>query len=364
MRMSAVSSPFFRSFQMRLLALRGIEHCILHEKKIAQEERKTRDYIPTALSSNNFPQLIVVLGLMNCGVNFIKVFPLCIDLLTDLTARRALISPVEDLCRTICQLPSLQFFECWSPFLGPPLKKVPLNISTATASTGSYPSAAVDGKPSTYWLCTRSRATWSIELAPDSTTSSSSSSAGSVCGVNVVAIKISWRPQQPSTVTHNSAPKKFYIYVKKSRDSSDFSRVLTVDPELEYGKQNSWTQTYYVNAPDVSAVQIIISKHAASNPTSTVKMYNFEVLTEDLGSDSVRTLQMLKTVQTSLMPLLAYSYLEKRVYDTLLSLIRVSGSLSVAISFVHFIRMKNLDSRLKSTAAEALQLLFDSMAEQ
>ena len=122
---------------MRLIALRGIEDCIIGERKIAQEEKKTRDHVPTALSSSNHPQLVLVLGVMNCGINFIKMFPLCIDLLVEQNERRMLITPIEDLLHTICQQPDLQLFDCWSPLRGAPLKKIPLLLSSVTASSGN-----------------------------------------------------------------------------------------------------------------------------------------------------------------------------------------------------------------------------------
>jgi hypothetical protein len=359
MRMNAVSSPYFRSFQMRLTALKGIEDCLIGEKKVAQEEPKTRDYVPAALNSSTYPQLVFVLGLMKCGVNFVGMFPTFIDLLVDIETRKLLIAPLENLCSTICSLSNLQLFECWSPLRRAPLKKVPLNIASVTASSGHGPGSAIDGKPATYWLCTRSRATWTVDLDK----SSASTSSGPI---NVVAIQIGWRPQQPTTVPHHSAPKKLSIYIKKAKDktespSPEFVRVLSVDPEQEYGKQNSWTQTYYINCTDITAIQVSVSKQAASNPTSSVKMYSFEVLTEDNDSSSLQTLPMLKLVQSSLMPLLKYDFLEKIVFDTILSMVRISGSLSVAVSLIHFIHEKQLDSRLKSIASNSVFQLLGSM---
>ena len=364
LRMSAVSSPFFRSFQMRLIALKGIEECVIGEKKLAQEERKIRDYFAADLNSSAFPQLVFVLGLMKCGVNYITVFPKCINLLVDedQESRNLLIMPIENLCSTICSLSNLQLFSCWSPLRRAPLKKLSLGNSSITASSGNFPGAAIDGKPATYWLCSRSRATWTIELEK-----SSSNSPG--VGVNVVAIQISWRPKQLSAVPHNSAPKKMSIYIKKAKDKTDpgaseYSRILSVDPELEYGKQNSWTQIYFINCPVVNSIQISVSKQSASNPTNSIKMYSFDVLTEDSESSSVQTLVQLKQVQLALMPLLEYDYLEKMVYDTVLSMIRASGSLSLAVTFIHFIHKQNLDARLKAIAGDSIFMLFESLTHE
>ena len=359
MRMSALSSPFFRSFQMRLVALKGIEDCIISEKKVAQEERKTREYVPAALNSSSYPQLVFVLALMTCGVNFISVFPLCIDLLVDVDSRNSLIAPIENLCSTICSLSNLQLFECWSPLRRAPLKKVPLNFSSVVASSGNCPGAAVDGKPATYWLCSRSRATWTVDLEK--------TPGQSVASVNVVAIQIAWRPQQPSAaVIHNSAPKKLSINVKKANNKtesgvSELIRVMSVDPELEYSRQNSWTQTYYINCSNVSAIQISVSKQAESNRTNSVRIYSFEVLTEDKESSSLQTLTTLKLVQSSLMPLLKYDFLEKSVCDTILSMVRMSGSLSLAVSLIHLIYEEELDTRLNTIAAASVSQLLQSM---
>ena len=369
LKVTADCSPFFQSFQMRLLALKGIEDCIINEKKVAQEEKKTRDYIPTALSSSTYPQLFLVLSLMKCGINFINFFPLCIDLLVDETSRKNIITPIEELCNTICQLSNLQLFSCWSPLRGSPLKKVPLILSSVLASSGNYPTAAIDGRSTTYWLCSRSRATWSVELDLSSNNSS---------GINIVAIQIAWRPQQTYTASHNSAPKKLSIWVKKSKSvfqnnnnesgiessSGEFTRLISVDPEYEYGKQNSWTQIYYINSADVTAVQISLNKQSLSNPTNSVKMYSFDVLTEDTESSSLSTLLMIKTVQKSLLPLLKYEILEKIVFDTLLSLFRVSGSLSVGINLIQYLHTRQADYKLQEISNVSLQNLLNSMQNQ
>ena len=365
---------------MRILALKGIEDCIMNEKKIAQEEKKTREYIPTALSSSTYPQLFLVLSLMKCGVNFIKFFPLCIDLLKDEGAKKSIITPIEELCNTICQLSNLQLFSCWSPLRGSPLKKVPLISSSVSASCGNHPTAAIDGRSTTYWLCSRTRGNWSVELdlSLDSTSTTTSSSATS--GINVVAIQIAWRPQQTiNSVSHNSAPKKISIWVKKSKNilqnnnlndsnvessSNDFVRLFAVDTEYEYDKQNSWTQIYYLNCTDVVAIQIGVYKQSLSNPTNTVKMYSFDVLTEDTESSSLSTLKMMKTIQKSLIPLLNYEILEKLVYDTLLSLIRVSGSLSVGIYLIQYLHTQKSDHKLEKISGISLNNLLNSMYQQ
>lgn len=350
---------------MRLIALKGLEECVIGEKRLAQEERKIRDYFAADLNSSTYPQLVFVLGLMKCGVNYITVFPKCINLLADQDqeSKTLLIMPIENLCSTICSLSNLQLFSCWSPLRRAPLKKISLRNASITASSGNFPGAAIDGKPATYWLCSRSRATWTIELDKSAINSPTG------VAVNVVAIQISWRPKQLSAVPHNSAPKKMSIYVKKVKDktesgNSEYSRILSVDPELEFGKQNSWTQTYFINCPDVSSIQISVSKQSASNPTNSIKMYSFEVLTEDSESSSVQTLALLKQVQSALMPLLEYDYFEKIVYDTVLSMVRASGSLSLAITFIHFIHTKHLDVRLKAIAGDSVFMLFESLSHE
>ena len=156
-RAVAVSSPFLNSFQMRLAAIRGIEGCVVNERKVAQEQRKSREFFQSELSATRYPQLLPIIGLTQGGIGLLRVFPLCIKSIPDQESRALLIKPVEDLCQTICAISNLQLFTCWSPVPRAPVKKVPLRIKTASASSGPQTGAPLDGSPTTCWSTSKSR---------------------------------------------------------------------------------------------------------------------------------------------------------------------------------------------------------------
>ena len=107
------------------------------------------------------------------------------------------------------------------------------------------------------------------------------------------------------------------------------------------------------------AVKLVFSKLASSNTSKRIRMYSFEVLTED--TNWINTLPMLKSVQNALMPLLEFDYLERTVYETTISMVRTTGSLSMAISFVQFIFEYQLNKKIKTLASDPLLLLLLSI---
>ena len=371
-RPASSSSPFLASFQMRLAALRSIEECVVNERKVAQEQRKSRECVQSELSATRYPQLLPIIGLTQGGVGLLRVFPLCIHAIADPSSRGMLIHPVEDMCGVICAIPDLQLFSCWSPMPRAPLKKLPLRAKTAAATSGAHPGAPLDGSLVSNWCTSVSKAAWTVEMEPSAAVAAVSSSAAAAAvsapgWPHVVAMRVCWQPVGNTSAT-NGAPRCMAIFVQSaSSEPKRFEVVAVVNPEQEYRRQGTWTQTYYINrttsgtvgVADARVVKLIFSKFAPSNTSKHIKMYSVEVLTED--SQWINTLQLMKSVQRALMPLLDFDYLERTVFNTIISTVRTTGSLSMAISFVHFVHAKKLDAKIKNLAAEPLCQLLQSI---
>jgi hypothetical protein len=72
-------SPFLKVFQKRLIALQGLKDCIQHERVLALEKRKPREYSSQpGLNSDQFPQLLPLVALLDTGLSFFRLFPLLI----------------------------------------------------------------------------------------------------------------------------------------------------------------------------------------------------------------------------------------------------------------------------------------------
>ena len=213
------------------------------------------------------------------------------------------------------------------------------------------------------------RATWGVEIDKTPLPSSSSSAAAALASHStIVAVRVCWQVPSSTTVSANGAPKSLAICLQQSADDGKkLVLVGVVDPEAEFRRQNSWTQTYFLNKnPNGStgwsnaiAVKLVFSKLASSNTSKRIRMYSVEVLTED--THWINTLPMLKSVQSALMPLLEFDYLERTVYETTISMVRTTGSLSMAISFVQFIFENQLNMKIKTLASDPLLLLLLSV---
>ena len=219
-----------------------------------------------------------------------------------------------------------------------------------------------------YYLYIIHRATWGVEIDKTPQPPSSSSAAVLASHSTIVAVRISWQVSISSPVTPNGAPKSLAICLQQSTDDGKkLVLVGVVDPEAEFHRQNSWTQTYFLNKnPNGStgwsnaiAIKLVFVKLATSNTSKRIRMYSIEVLTED--THWINTLPMLKSVQNALMPLLEFDYLERTVYETTISMVRTTGSLSMAISFVQFIFENQLNTKIKTLAADPLLLLLLSI---
>jgi hypothetical protein len=172
-----------------------------------------------------------------------------------------------------------------------------------------------------------------------------------------------------SNETAAFAPKKVTISLKiakkssngRVRVSSSYYKVLQVDPVVEFHKQKSWNQIYTLKMANVVSIQITLSKYCSLNTSSGTKMYKFEPLCNDNEAKFIETLPLLMNIQHALLPIIEFKYMESLVYNSLLSLIRSSCSLSLSLNFITYIYDMKLDTRLKDNSMESLLELFQAI---
>jgi hypothetical protein len=331
-------NPFIKSFHKRLAALKSLEDCIVNEKMVAIEHKKRRQYAFNHLNSASHPQLLAIEGLTNTGLLLLQQFPVFYPLLSsNADCLPMLTKPVTELCDSFVSLNDLNLFSAWAPAPKSPLKQLGLKKSTATASSGTA-ADAVDSISTTCWSSTKPRSTWSIQLEEPSTIS---------------AIRIAWAPltlavNQPQSA--GFAPKRVTLKICESTADTTYTKVLVIDPVAEWKRQGTWNQVYQVNRTNVAAIQVFCVKYCQFNASATIKMYDFEVLMDDKEAKWVNTADLLVSLQVSLLPILDFDAMWSIVLDSLLSLIRSTGSLSLTLRLIKYLyeHEKALDMKVKS----------------
>ena len=80
---NVVMTPFFRSFQKRIALLRGLESVVLHERTIAHETRKCREYSGTYLNSTKNPQAYLSSSFSQFSLGMLQLIPKLVNQLSD-----------------------------------------------------------------------------------------------------------------------------------------------------------------------------------------------------------------------------------------------------------------------------------------
>ncbi len=341
------SNPFIKSFHKRLAALKSIEDCIINEKMVAIEQKKRRQYAFNHLNSTSHPQLLAIEGLTSTGLHLLQQFPVFYPLLRANTDCLALLTrPIKELCENFISFNDLDLYSAWAPAPKSPMKQIALKKSSATSSSGTA-AEAIDNLPTTCWTSSKSRSTWSVQLKEPS---------------SISAIRIAWAPltltpAQPKSV--GFAPKKITLKIRESNDDSTYTSVLVIDPAVEWKLQGTWNQVYQVNCKNVAAIQVFCAKYCQYNTSTTTKMYDFEVLVDDKDAKWVNTAELLVNLQVSLLPVLNVDMMWSLVLESLLSLIRSSGSLSLTLRLIKYLYEyeDTLDMKVKSNSRTGEQIL-------
>lgn len=352
----ARSSPYLRSFQRRLAALRGLEKSIEVERSTAQGPRSGREYAETPLCTQTYPHLFALDPLNNAGLALLRMLPICISRLSSADELIMFLSPVLDVCQSIDSVSNLAMFSTWSPPPKHPETVLKLDVKSATASSGdAY--KALDGSSTTYWSSFGSSGTWTLFLNKPA---------------DVSSIRIVWSnassPTAPPPASPSGPPKTLTVHFQRLEadgiSSSAFEAVEVFDSKsVRRGGDKQSTVVYLVQGKGVTAIQLTMSNVGVIGQSSQIRMFSFEALTPDTEARWVDTLSTLTSLQSALFPLFAVQQLQHTVCRSIFSLVRISGSLSLLLSLVRFIEENNFDKdkSFRAVAAEPMLVLLKAM---
>lgn len=342
-------SPFLNTFQKRLSVLVALESSVVNDKRSAQDIFRDREFVGVFLNSVKNPQLCLSGSMGTFSLSMIKLLPKLLDSCTNEEDKTSLLLPVQSLSDSLKKIDDNELYNSWAPRPSPPLTHVPLNISTAKASSGNA-ADAVNGQRSSYWSTTSSKGEWSIKLE-------------SKC--NVVGIKISWIPLLMTNTVNsqtlaNGAPKKLSVvinYTKSLEETAEFEKTKAYDPEYEFRKQGSWMQVYMLRVENATSIKLSMKKLASANQSASIRMYKFEVLRINNDAMWLDALAELNKTQDALLPLVKYDLMQVPVIDSSLAIIRSSGSLGLLLSFLKFIKESGVDEKLPSFMSSSIRSL-------
>ena len=355
LRIDAKGSPFLRSFQRRLAAIRGLENAITTERSVALAQKLSRDYVDTKLSSREHPQLHILNSLKSFGLVFLRIFPQFHANISDPFERQELlVAPLVTFCQELTSIQDLSLFSSWSPPSRPPQKLITLDISSVRASTGDG-GRAIDGIPFNCWCSSGARGTWSVVLQAPSSLS---------------AVRITWASSISFASAGNpipcGAPAKLIILVKRFRGKrKSFETVGTFDVDQEYQRSSNWRHTYPLNITDVLAIRLTMINTSCFNSSGQIKIYNFEALTDDLETKWVDPFNIFTEMHTSLVSLCHVHETKAVVLEALFSLVRISGSLSILLSLVTYLqRDESMDTFVREHTPEPLLTLLHCIRKE
>jgi hypothetical protein len=333
-----VSSPFLRVFQKRLVALQGLKDCIHHERILAQEKRKPREYssVPS-LNSDQFPQLVPLTILLETGLSYFRLFPLLIHAEGLNEHTEQLLDPLAKFEKDLSGISSLALFKTWSPKPFPPMRSLALDKGSASASVGN--AADVFEKPSTGWCGSKTSCSWSInvtstEIISFITIQWASAGSPTIIGAPKCAT-ISYRPLDLNI----NSPTKYL---------AGYEVFGMVYPDIEYRKQNSWTQVYPVRIQGPVTIHLLVSKTAAANNASNgVRIFGFTAGNENSQMRCSNPLPLLHSIQESLVPIGNIGVAASYICKSMIWLPFTSGSLSLSLRLFNYMFFLRYESKLK-----------------
>ena len=204
-------SPFLKSFQRRLAAIRGLHDCLVSERLAAKADKKRRLYSEQLLSSKKYPQLFIIDGLKRTGLTLLSVLPKCLEM-----AHASGINPdfvtdaVHELADVMFQTDDKVMFSAWSPM--PQLSLLPISVDSLVAEAASgVPSLALDTSLETFWTpaiaSSAASCSWSVNLRSRTA---------------VEYLSVVWSSNVPGSVC--GAPKTLVIYLKIDQESAPKER--------------------------------------------------------------------------------------------------------------------------------------------
>jgi hypothetical protein len=337
-------NPFFKSMQRKLAVLRGLDCIAAHERSLANDLRRSREFSGTFLNSTKHPQALLINTLMVFGDGVLKTLPV-FAAQSDMNI--PIILPlIENLTSSFTSFSDSSMFHAWAPRASPPMKPVALNVDSAKAS-GGHPKEAVDGQKVTMWSISSSKGEWSVDLENKS---------------DIQGLRIAWAPPTSAnsvsgaTAAVVGAPKKLVVrvYFTPVDPSSDMGeKDYIFEPEHEFQRQGNWVQTYLINLANVTSIKLYVSKYCMPNQSS-IRIYNLEVLRINNDAVWTETRDTLNNIELGLFPLVKYEMLQFLVIRAVLSLLRTSASLGLSLQFMKFAIMNDVASSVISSESKPM----------
>lgn len=334
-------SPFLISFQKRMGLLCRLRECIKNERKEILKSKTRRLYTTTILQSTSFPQLKAILSLNQGAISLLKALPSCLPALSANGQEDILTQPVIQICSSLRSIDTLELFSCWSPKCKAPLSKIEFNaVFSVTAISGdALKESMIVGRE---WTCINGGEWTATFKTPQ----------------NISSIQISWitdETKRTDSSAECTAPFRLTILSAQSNQSNGLSPILSIKPDEEFKIQKSWVQTYTIGKENVCKLVLNLSnKLSASNKSKSAKICSCDIFC-DKPIAWVDTLQLLQDLQFSLVPLINVAVLEKCAFDSLITLVKGSGSLSLLLNLMIILATGRIDdSKLRLSSFDSI----------
>ena len=350
-----ICSPFLRSFQCRLAAIKAVEKSITMERKATKERYLPREIAVAALNSRDHPHLSILHPMLQAGVGVISILPLCLPAVANTDTADKLVLPFVRCVDSIASCSDLHLFSSWSPPPQRPLQKVVISPEAVYSNISAADAAkAVNSNSHDCWSCSSNGGVWAARLPRPS---------------NVRCLTISWMPlSMQSSGSVCGAPQKIVVMVRTAAPGSLFQTLLTIDVDDERKRFKNWQHSYpLLEANDVIEVMLHVSGLAAGNQgtDNTIKMFGVDVFADDTESTWIDMLHIMRELQESLLGLQKLDQLQAHMFSGLLSSARAMGSLSILLSLTSRIHADGLDKAIRRAEnAVSFHRLLTSIREE
>ena len=332
------SAIFLQSFQRRLAVVRGFKQAILNERKAAEKNYVERSLRIAPMNTQELPQIHVLDALCETGLAYLPMFPVLLPVVKTREQRDALIDPVVRFFQGLNQVPELTLYSAWSPPVLPPLTSIALDETSVVTSSGEG-EKAIDGSNHSCWTSTKTRAHWTVSLKAPST---------------IHSLNISWGT--PKSTVAGAAPKTVQVLFKYEGQET-FTKKATFDVQTYRQSQGTWDHSYPCAGEKVVAIKLVLAGTVASNTTGQLRMYKFAAMEVDARAKYVDGLELTQRIMSRVMDFTQINFIEGLTISVLYTLLRISGSLEIALRLVRFLRERNDVIPAENVCAQALYRL-------
>jgi hypothetical protein len=158
------------------------------------------------------------------------------------------------------------------------------------------------------------------------------------------------------------APEEVVLY-GRAEANGPLTRLKVVDTHAVWDEEESWAHSYSLDNHTLQYLEIHVKGTAPANHGNCVKMYGLEVYCLDAAARTVDALSLCSDIQTHLCDICTIEALEAHVFNSLLALLRSTGSLGMTIRFIRFLLVRGLESKVNLCAQSSFDSLLLSLDE-